>query len=119
MVEQNYQIAGTGAKEIAASLEAGITARAFRPGDRLPTVRDLAADLGVSAATVAEAYRRLRERGLVTGAGRGGTRVRSGRPRSWRRSAPVVASGVRNLAGGNPDPALLPDLRPALATAGE
>src|SRR5262249_30254072 len=33
--------------------------------------------------------------------------------------APAIPPGVRNLAGGNPDPRLLPDLRPALATAAE
>lgn len=117
MIEQTYRIAGRGAREIAASVEAAIGARALAPGDRLPTVRGLAADLDVSAATVADAYRRLRDRGLVAGTGRGGTRVRANRPRSFRRSAPSVGEGVRNLAGGNPDPALLPDLRPALAAA--
>lgn len=117
--QQNYQITGRAAKDIAASIEATITSHALAPGDRLPTVRDLAAKLGVSTATVGEAYRRLRERGLVIGAGRGGTRVRGDRPRSWRRSAPTVGPGTRNLAGGNPDPLLLPDLRPALATAAD
>ncbi|HEY3725815.1 MAG TPA: aminotransferase class I/II-fold pyridoxal phosphate-dependent enzyme [Solirubrobacteraceae bacterium] len=115
MSVQNYQIEGRGAKQIATSIETAITARSLAPGARLPTVRQLAADLGVSTATVGEAYRRLRERGLVTGAGRGGTRIRGDRPRSWRRSAPAVATGARNLASGNPDPTLLPDLRPALA----
>jgi DNA-binding transcriptional MocR family regulator len=108
-------ISGDGSRAIAASVEAGIASGALPAGERLPTVRELAARLRVSPATVAEAYRQLRERGLLTGAGRGGTRVRSARPRSWRRSAPPAATGVRNLAGGNPDPALLPDLRPALA----
>jgi DNA-binding transcriptional MocR family regulator len=117
MLEQNYQISGSGAKDIASSVEAAIASRALGPGERLPSVRALAAQLGVSTATVADAYRRLRERGLVTGSGRGGTRVRGQRPRSWRRTAPEVAEGVRNLASGNPDPSLLPDLRPALAAA--
>jgi DNA-binding transcriptional MocR family regulator len=117
MLEQNYQITGAGAKEIAASVEAGVSSGALAAGHRLPSVRGLAADLRVSPATVAEAYRRLRDRGLVTGTGRGGTRVRGQRPRSWRRAAPQIAAEVRNLASGNPDPALLPNLRPALAAA--
>jgi DNA-binding transcriptional MocR family regulator len=115
VIEQNYQITGRGAKQIAASIEAAITAGSLARGARLPTVRDLAVELGVSTATVGQAYQRLRERGLVHGTGRGGTRVRGDRPRSWRRSAPAIGGGARNLAGGNPDPALLPDLRPALA----
>ena len=119
MTVQNYRIAGRRAKEIAASVEAAITGGTLTPDQHLPTVRQLAEDLQVSPATVAEAYRRLRERGLLTGAGRGGTRVRGDRPRSWRRSAPSVGPGVCNLAGGNPDAALLPDLRPALAAAAE
>jgi DNA-binding transcriptional MocR family regulator len=115
MVEQRYVISGAGSRAIAASVEAGVAGGALIAGQRLPTVRELSGRLGVSTATVADAYRQLRERGLVSGAGRAGTHVRSARPRSWRRSAPPVAAGVRNLAGGNPDPALLPDLRPALS----
>jgi DNA-binding transcriptional MocR family regulator len=50
----------------------------------------------------------------VTTHGRGGTRISLGPPLPVR--GPVqVPSGVRNLADGNPDPNLLPDLSPALA----
>lgn len=45
------------------------------PGQRLPTVRQLAGDLGVAANTVAKAYRRLEEQGHVETHGRGGTTV--------------------------------------------
>ncbi|MGH9109448.1 MAG: aminotransferase class I/II-fold pyridoxal phosphate-dependent enzyme [Acidimicrobiales bacterium] len=117
MTIQNYGIVGSGGKQIAASVEAAIASGALGPGARLPPVRTLAAELGVSTATAATAYRMLRDRGLLEGEGRGGTKVRAGRPRSLRRSAPAIADGVRNLAGGNPDPALLPDLGPALASA--
>lgn len=44
-------------------------------GERLPTVRQLAADLGVAANTVAKAYRHLEEEGHVETRGRGGTVV--------------------------------------------
>lgn len=41
-------------------------------GERLPTQRDLAADLGTTVGTVGRAYSLLRERGLVSGeVGRG------------------------------------------------
>ena len=42
------------------------------PGDALPSVRQLAGDLGIHWNTVARAYRRLRDEGLlVVGRGRG------------------------------------------------
>ena len=68
----------------------------------------------MSPATVAAAYRTLKQRGLVSADGRRGTfvavepplRVRGGRP---------LPPNTRDLASGNPDPALLPPLGPALA----
>ncbi len=110
-----YQIAGRGAAEISASVEAGIRSGALGPGAALPPVRSLATQLGVAPATVAAAYRELSRRGVVRTAGRGGTLVAPGPPLPSRPSF-VVPAGVRNLADGNPDPALLPDLAPALAS---
>jgi len=112
-----YRVEGQGASQIAASIETGVREGALRPGQDLLSVRDLAARLGVSPSTVATAYRVLRERGLVTTRGRGGTRISLGPPIPVR--GPVqVPAGVRNLADGNPDPDLLPDLGPALAQLG-
>jgi DNA-binding transcriptional regulator YhcF (GntR family) len=48
------------------------------PGTRLPTVRQLATELGVAANTVARAYRELESAGLVETRGRAGTCVSSG-----------------------------------------
>jgi len=104
---------GRTAEEIAGSVESGIRDGALQPGTKLPSVRKLAGDLGVSPVTVAAAYRTLRGRGLVATDGRRGTKVSLGPPLPTRALAPV-APGVRNLADGNPDPALLPSLRPAL-----
>ena len=42
-------------------------------GSKLPTVRQLAADLGLAANTVARAYRELEQAGLVETRGRAGT----------------------------------------------
>lgn len=44
-------------------------------GDRLPSVRQLAADLGLATGTVARAYKELEGSGLVTTRRGGGTRV--------------------------------------------
>ena len=104
-----YSIAGTGAESIAADVEEAISKGRLAPGDALPPIRDLAAQLGVNANTAAAAYRLLRDRGAVETAGRRGTRVRH-RPATTPRSllGLDVPAGVRDLSTGNPDPALLP-----------
>jgi DNA-binding transcriptional MocR family regulator len=107
-------IRGENAAAIAESAERAIREGALSPGDALPTVRALAGDLGVSPATVASAYRTLRHRGLVLTQGRRGTTV-APRPPVAPAPAPPAPRGVRDLATGNPDPALLPDLAPFLA----
>src|SRR5215468_75183 len=105
---------GAGAASIAARIEAAIADGRLGAGQRLPTVRELASQLTVSPATIAAAYRTLRERGLVSANTRLGTRVASQPPLRIRGATPLPA-GVRDLASGNPDPALLPPLGPALA----
>jgi DNA-binding transcriptional MocR family regulator len=106
-------ITGRTAAEIATSLEAGIREGKLVPGSALPAVRELATTLGVSPATVANAYRSVRLRGLAMTRARLGTRVSFRPPVAPRR---VVASPARarDLSIGNPDPALLPPLVPVL-----
>jgi len=115
-VALQYGIAGRTASALAQSAERAIMEGRLPPGGLLPSVRALADALGISAATVAAAYRTLRVRGLVAGEGRRGTRVVL-RPPLLLRRPPVVTAGARDLAEGNPDPAWLPDLRPALRRA--
>jgi len=106
-------ITGTRAGEVSASVEAAIRRGDLQPGQPLPPVRRLASSLGLSPTTVAAAYRDLQIRGLLTAAGRRGTRV-SPRPPLAARASRVVPAGARDLTHGNPDAALLPDLEPFL-----
>jgi DNA-binding transcriptional MocR family regulator len=110
-----YRVQGGTAKEISASVEAGVRGGQLAPGDRLPAVRELADQLGVSPTTVAAAYGDLRRRGITAGSGRAGTRVRGAPPVSSRGYLTAPA-GTRDLISGGPDPSLLPVLpaRPAM-----
>ena len=58
--------------QIVAQVKQFIATGALKPGDQLPTVRQLAADLRVNFNTVARAYRILDEEGIIsTQQGRG------------------------------------------------
>jgi DNA-binding transcriptional MocR family regulator len=114
MPEQSWPIRGRTASELAAGVEAGVREGRLAAGAALPTVRELAERLGISPATVAAAYRALRERGLVATQGRRGTRV-THRPPLAAPAPPPAPPGLRNVADGNPDRALLPRLKPVLA----
>jgi DNA-binding transcriptional MocR family regulator len=109
-----YRPQGRTAREISASVEAGVRGGQLSGGDQLPPVRELAAQLGVSPTTVAAAYGELRRRGITTGKGRAGTRIRGAPPVSSRVYLRAPA-GTRDLVTGGPDPDLLPLLpaRPA------
>lgn len=64
-------------EQVRAQLAGHIRAGTLRPGDKLPVVRALAADLGVATNTVARAYRQLETSGLVTTRRRVGTIVQT------------------------------------------
>ncbi|MFI9246260.1 aminotransferase class I/II-fold pyridoxal phosphate-dependent enzyme [Streptomyces sp. NPDC053086] len=115
-----YRITGRGAAEIAADIEEAVGAGELEPGQSLPPMRELATRLGVNPNTVAAAYRTLRERGVIETAGRRGSRIRPKPATTGRAQLRVeVPPGGRDLSTGNPDPALLPRLAPALAAAAE
>jgi GntR family transcriptional regulator len=79
-------------EQIVARIQEGIATAALRPGDRLPTVRQLADELDVAPGTVARAYAELERAGAIITDGARGTRC---------------ASRV-------PSPAPRPDLQPTL-----
>lgn len=106
-----YKISGSGASEIASSIETGIAQGALAPGSPLPPIRDLATVLAVNQNTVAAAYRLLRDRGAIETAGRRGTRVRERPATAPRNLGYPIPDGTRDLANGSPDAGLLPRLR--------
>jgi GntR family transcriptional regulator len=52
-------------RQIAAQIRAGCASGVLRPGDRLPSVRALAAELAVNQNTVLRVYERLTAEGLL------------------------------------------------------
>jgi DNA-binding transcriptional MocR family regulator len=118
MVPVQYKPTGRSAREISDSFESGIRSERLQPGEVLPSVRALAADLDVAPGTVASAYKLLRDRGLVETRGRLGTTVSLRPPLAARSSSPSLAADVLDLADGQPDPALLPALGPSTSARG-
>ncbi len=75
-------------RQIASALRALLVAKRLKPGEALPTVRELATDLGVHHNTVAESYRLLADEGWLD--------LRRGRGVIiLPRSAPSATAGVR------------------------
>ncbi|HEX4221141.1 MAG TPA: GntR family transcriptional regulator [Pseudonocardiaceae bacterium] len=108
-------------EQLRAQIAGLITAGDLHPDDRLPSVRQLAADLGLAGGTIARAYRELEQAGLVEGRGRHGTVVRHdptldaekrGRQQELAAAADKLAGLARELGLG--DEAALAALRTAL-----
>ncbi|WP_076476723.1 aminotransferase-like domain-containing protein [Williamsia sterculiae] len=116
-----YDLTDRSAVGIAAAITRRIGAGELGVGDRLPTVRTIARELRVSAATVSQAWQALAASGVIVSRGRAGTFVAEGAVRQpmpssryWRvHPADGPAFGL-DLSRGTPDPALLPAIRPAL-----
>ena len=111
---KQYRIRAGSAADLVRDIEAGVASGALAPGQRLPSVRRLAAEVGLSPVTVAAGLAELRRRGVVLTEPRRGTRIGQGPPIGSRRTPLPVPPGARDLSRGNPDPALLPDLGRAL-----
>lgn len=62
-------------RQIADAIRVYLVHEKLRPGERLPTVRELAAELGVHHNTVAESYRQLAAEGWLELRRRHGARV--------------------------------------------
>jgi DNA-binding transcriptional MocR family regulator len=113
-VRAQYQPRGATSRALADHVESAINDGTIEAGFRLPAIRDVAAAQKTSPATVAAAYKQLRERGIVVTRGRRGTIV------AERTRAPVAMyttppPGAHDLRNGNPAPDLVPDLGPFLS----
>jgi DNA-binding transcriptional regulator YhcF (GntR family) len=64
-------------EQLGQQITAMVLAGSLAPGDRLPSIRQLANDLGIASGTVARAYRELESDGVVTTHGRHGTLVQA------------------------------------------
>ncbi|PXX45212.1 PLP-dependent aminotransferase family protein [Undibacterium pigrum] len=81
--------------QIADALQAAVVAGSLKPGERLPTQRQLAAQLAVDLTTVTRAYDEARRRNLLEGRGARGTYV----------AAPKVAlNAILDLSMNTPPP---------------
>ncbi|NIG18332.1 transcriptional regulator PtsJ [Pantoea sp. Al-1710] len=103
------KINGKTAGDIFDQIRAKIQSGELVPGTMLPTLRDLAGELGINRNTVALAYKRLTDAGFVLSRGRNGTIVRE--PIATidiEGSAPGLA--IRDLASGNPASSVLPSV---------
>jgi DNA-binding transcriptional regulator YhcF (GntR family) len=99
-------------EQIRSQVEAMVAAGTLCAGDRLPTIRQLAHDLGLATGTVSRAYAELEQAGLVVSRRRVGTVVAETRaqPARERRrrladAAEAYAHAVR-LLGASPAEAL-------------
>ena len=84
-------------EQVRDGLAAAVRSGGLAPGDRLPTVRRLAADLGLANNTVARAYRELEEAGVVETRGRNGTFVAAQGSGQAMEAALATAAYVKRL----------------------
>ncbi|MCZ2815589.1 GntR family transcriptional regulator [Modestobacter sp. VKM Ac-2984] len=107
-------------EQIRAQIAGYVRAGVLAAGDRLPTIRALAADLGVAPGTVARAYTELEAAGLVVSRRRVGTVVlgQAGPPAAEDRVR-VAAAALAQVAreDGVPAETVLAVVRAALLTA--
>lgn len=101
-------IQGSTAGEIVESIRGLVIGNYIHPGQKLPTVRELAESLGVNRNTVSLAYQRLVSMGMAITNGRLGTVISSAVTQGEQEGYSDAKVRV-NLASGNPDPTFLPD----------
>lgn len=102
-------------ERIAAALERDIAAGRLAPGARLPTLKELAAALGVTPGTINRAYELAQRRGLIDGEVGRGTFVRGAAPIAPPARPVIDADATIDLAIVKPNLALQePHVRAAM-----
>lgn len=94
MNEMNHPSRDTLYRQIYARVRGSIADGRLQPGDRLPSARAYAQELGVARGTVDLAYAILAGEGYVEANGRAGTRVASGVARMIAAAGPPIAPAV-------------------------
>ena len=105
------------ARGLALAVSRAVSEGALAPGQQLSPIRAVAGGLGLSPTTVSAAWGLLNRSGTIRTDGRRGTRVSDhvvAGPTRYRRALEHPAQLATDLSTGVPDPALLPDLGPAL-----
>jgi GntR family transcriptional regulator len=85
-------------EQIRAQIVRMVVAGTLAPGARLPTIRQLATDLGLAKGTVARAYEMLLRDGVVASAGRRGTVVAAARGPDPARREEELGAAARAFA---------------------
>ncbi|KQV74052.1 GntR family transcriptional regulator [Aeromicrobium sp. Root344] len=80
-------------EQVRRQIAEGAASGTLPAGHKLPTVRQLATDLGLAANTVAKAYRALETDGVIETHGRGGTLIAN-----LRLTDPEADAGARTYA---------------------
>jgi len=106
------------AKGLAQAVSRAVRDGALQPGARLPPIRAVATHLGLSPTTVSASWTLLARSGAIRTDGRRGTTVAGPQepsPGRYRRALERQLDFALDLSTGTPDPALLPNLGPALS----
>ncbi len=86
-------------EQLRAQISTMVAAGTLAPGAQLPTIRQLATDLGLAKGTVNKAYEELLRAGVAISDGRRGTRITSETPvRDRRREAVELAEAAERFA---------------------
>lgn len=115
--ELEQRLDGSSSRALADAVVAAMAEGVLVAGTRLPPIRIVARELGLSPTTVSAAWALLRRSATIRTDGRRGTVVvgrRSDADSRYRLAVDHATTFALDLSTGVPDEVLLPDLRPAL-----
>lgn len=89
---------GSPSEQLVTQIAASIDSGDVQAGERLPTIRSLAADLGLAPGTVAKAYAELERDGWIHSQGRRGTIAANRKPEEPERELARAAAELARAA---------------------